>query len=151
MRIWRKNNPEKVKEAGKRDGKKWREHHKNEYYQMNRERLLEQQRDRRNDGTRYKTWFELNRERLKDYQRQNYMKVSGKTIRVSKRPQPLNRACEICGNTTRRLSYHHWDDSHPCMGIWLCTPCHIMAEGVDEGYHITYLHEKYGMVLVKPS
>ena len=50
---------------------------------------------------------------------------------LNKRPYP-NGTCELCGNTVERMHYHHWDDEHPSLGLWLCGLCHRWAEGFDQ-------------------
>jgi len=39
--------------------------------------------------------------------------------------------CELCGKR-RRLSYHHWDDTNPSIGLWLCFGCHMLAERLEK-------------------
>jgi hypothetical protein len=62
--------------------------------------------------------------------------------RLSKRPWPKDGACEMCGNTKWRISYHHWDDSKPSVGLWLCPHCHDIAEAVESKLEIKYLELK---------
>lgn len=62
--------------------------------------------------------------------------------RLSKRPWPKDGACEMCGNTKWRISYHHWDDSRPSVGLWLCRHCHDIAEAVEKKLEIKYLELK---------
>jgi len=58
-------------------------------------------------------------------------------VRVTKRP--YTGVCELCGKSPLRLDWHHWDNSHPEHGMWLCYgQCHIFAEKVELG-----LVEKY--------
>ena len=38
--------------------------------------------------------------------------------------------CEVCGGGGV-LVYHHWDDSNPNKGLWLCRRCHSIAEIID--------------------
>jgi len=73
--------------------------------------------------------------------RRSYLIVNGKNTKVDKRPRPDN-ICEVCGIVVSRLDYHHWDDTKPKHGIWLCKWCHHMAEGVDTNLHIKYLKLK---------
>lgn len=71
----------------------------------------------------YRNWF-----------RENWVgtTINGKRtwIRVNKRPYP--ESCELCHNSGK-LSWHHWNDSKPQIGLWLCFRCHQFAEGVDKG------------------
>jgi hypothetical protein len=45
----------------------------------------------------------------------------------------------------KRLEYHHWDDSRPSMGIWMCYQCHRLAERIDDidGGNVDRLIEAY--------
>ncbi len=48
--------------------------------------------------------------------------------------RPYLGTCEVCGMESVKsgdLAYHHWDDSDPSMGMWLCHMCHGMAEVYD--------------------
>lgn len=72
----------------------------------------------------------------KEYNRKYRMYINGKCIPVEKRPRPNN--CEICKKVPQRLDYHHWDDTHPEVGLWLCKMCHDMAEQVDKGLDSIY-------------
>ena len=77
--------------------------------------------------------------REQEIRRNNYLTMRGRQIRVQKRPR-TNDICEVCGRTgVKRMSYHHWDDAHPEQGIWVCFPCHKMAECIDAGLGETYL------------
>lgn len=145
-KAWRKNNPEKCRAYSK----KWRDN--------NPEKHLESQIRWREANITYGRehalrWKMDNREQYnetqKEYNRQHSLTINGKRVRLNKRPRP--NACEVCGIVVDRLDYHHWDDEHPCLGLWLCLSCHKMAERIDKGLHITYLREKHGMVLVMPS
>lgn len=54
--------------------------------------------------------------------------------------------CELCGNDNTRLGYHHWDDSCPSKGLWLCHKCHMLAEATDGGISSDkYLRLKMGV------
>jgi len=48
----------------------------------------------------------------------------------NKRPKPTH--CELCGRTGSILQYHHWDDSNPSKGVWLCYRCHTAVEVMDK-------------------
>lgn len=51
---------------------------------------------------------------------------------LSKRP--YTGICELCGRLAQgksKLSYHHWDDGNPSLGLWLCLRCHTVAEALD--------------------
>jgi len=59
----------------------------------------------------------------------------------SKRPYPPGGLCEICGRTAR-LRYHHWEDTKPHVGIWICEKCHRPIEFIDFPPDIDFT-EKY--------
>ena len=81
------------------------------------------------------------RRQQKQRQRNFYLFTGGKRhILTCKRP--FVDYCEVCGTTGTILPYHHWDDNHLDIGIWLCMGCHKMAEAVDRGLHKVYLKKK---------
>ena len=55
--------------------------------------------------------------------------------KVKKRIRPEN--CELCDGSfpigQKILQWHHWDDFHLELGMWLCIKCHIFAGRVEEG------------------
>lgn len=91
---------------------------------------------RREHYQRHKT-EELSHQRMTNLHTKGGRVISN----VKKRPFP-NNVCEICGRQQRRLAYHHWNDSDIAKGIWICCPCHSMAEGIDKGLHDVYLFKK---------
>ena len=46
-------------------------------------------------------------------------------------PQPI--ICPICESIPNRFYWHHWVDSHPELGIWVCPYCNIIVELEDKG------------------
>lgn len=72
----------------------------------------------------------------------------GRYIQTVLPPGELKREfpgfCELCGRdlSGRHKGYHHWDDSMPAMGIWVCNKCHDIAEGVEKGIVDIYLKKK---------
>jgi hypothetical protein len=38
--------------------------------------------------------------------------------------------CEGCGSTSRRCEKHHPDYSRPLLVVWLCKPCHAIADKI---------------------
>lgn len=56
---------------------------------------------------------------------------SGTFNGLHKRLKP--NSCELCGSKTK-LHYHHWDNTNPSKGIWVCqtNKCHNLAEVVDK-------------------
>lgn len=62
---------------------------------------------------------------------------------LKKRDYPYK--CELCTEFKKgRLYYHHWIDSMPHIGIWLCYFHHRVAEALDQnpGLASTYLKAK---------
>ena len=64
-----------------------------------------------------------------------------------KRPKP--EGCEICKRIETRLSYHHWDDDNPSVGLWLCHKHHMLAEALDDDTQawLTYANLKKVAIL----
>ena len=93
-----------------------------------------------------KDYRKKNRERMrvymKDYHRKHMLFVDGHWVKVNKRDRPPNDVCEVCGETVKRLDYHHWDDTTPEKGIWVCRRCHYMAYGIDRGFGDNYSNLK---------
>lgn len=59
-------------------------------------------------------------------------KVNGKTVYLQapyKKTKPVR--CEICDRNAKQLDYHHWDDSKPSKGLWLCRRCHTAVEALE--------------------
>lgn len=88
-------------------------------------------------GSPYSRLSEQAKLHRKEHTRATRLGVNGKSVRVDKRERP-NDICEICGNHSIRLCYHHWDDSKLELGIWVCMFCHHMCEGIEKGLHIKY-------------
>ena len=51
------------------------------------------------------------------------IKHNGKVIlrNVNKPPKPM--LCTLCGRKSY-LTYHHWEDRKPDIGLWICNGCH---------------------------
>lgn len=90
------------------------------------------------DAERRKRNVEKRRPYMRDYRRKHYLVVQGKNLRIVKRPYPSDDCCELCGRQVRRLEYHHWDDSHPELGMWICWYCHHGAEWFERGLELIY-------------
>jgi len=112
QKSWRKEHPEKAKEIDRKNSQK--------YYSKHRDGIKERQRN---------------------CMRKNYLKINGKLIRVEKRPRP-DDICELCGKTAHRLNYHHWNDEHPELGIWICGSCHYFTTQIEHGLHTKYFQLK---------
>lgn len=81
---------------------------------------------RKNDN---KQWRLSHPGYMKEYFRNNMLQINGKTQKVKKRPRSTK--CEICDKSWSRLNYHHWNNENTLYGIWICNPCHRIAEVVD--------------------
>lgn len=71
---------------------------------------------------RAKIHDETHIEQRRAHKRVYWALVYGKLIRPD--------ACSRCGDDKRRIEGHHPDHSKPLDVIWLCTPCHRIADGV---------------------
>ena len=65
--------------------------------------------------------------RLKYPERSHAHTASGNAVRDGKLPKPS--LCEGCG-LSKRLEKHHHDYSKPLLVIWLCKPCHAIADKI---------------------
>lgn len=70
---------------------------------------------------------------------------SGARVVIPNKPVNIYM-CRLCGTEARKLVYHHWDDTHPEHGIWVCRPCHRTCEDVERGIVDTYLEVKQEML-----
>jgi len=71
------------------------------------------------------------RQQHKDYFRKHVLKVNGKAVYgLNKRVWP--GYCELCGDDSRVLQYHHWDKKNLDKGIWVCHYCHWLCEAVEK-------------------
>jgi hypothetical protein len=80
-------------------------------------------------------WRNEHQEQHKAYLRKFVLHSEGKlkTLKEPKRDYPLGQKCELCGQICERLSYHHFDDSKPHIGIWVCSQkCHGLCETIDQ-------------------
>ena len=95
-------------------------------------------------AVRKKQYSQTHRDALREYERKSRITtmVNGKRGRLKvlgKRPRPDDK-CELCGKEIKRLNYHHWDASDFSKGLWVCTTCHWVCEGVDHGKDELYRH-----------
>lgn len=67
----------------------------------------------------YEQWKQDNPERAKAIQAANNAVRDGKLVAPS--------FCEGCG-LPKRLEKHHQDYSRPLLVVWLCKPCHAIAD-----------------------
>lgn len=89
--------------------------------------------------------------RNKDKKAKLATRIEGKLVVLTglrKRDYPY--MCELCGRQmVGRLSYHHWIDCMPHIGLWLCRSCHLIAEAVDENPEVLNVIAKYTASKVK--
>ena len=88
-------------------------------------------------------WYLRNREQVLARHRQSWL--SGKWKHLLKRQYPGQ--CELCEAKVKLLHYHHWDDAHPEVGVWLCPQCHRYAEGFDKAIDNERLLDKYQLLV----
>lgn len=91
-------------------------------------------RQRKNERKRERSSRPEIKQKRRDKRRVTRLDTKGRRLKVSKRPWPGK--CEMCSRERkglRQLSWHHWDDNCPELGLWLCTHCHIFSEGVEKG------------------
>ena len=75
----------------------------------------------------------------RDYHRKHKLDTtSGLITHLNKRPHTL--ICELCNAEVKHTVYHHWDDSNPELGIWICTLCHFTVERIEKIPHIKRLY-----------
>lgn len=55
---------------------------------------------------------------------------NGKRVYGTRRPNPLGGMCELCEKTVAK-EYHHWDDTDPTKGVWVCHNCHLLIETME--------------------
>jgi hypothetical protein len=109
-----------------------------EYFQTHKEKWKKYRITHKEYYKNYqKQCYKQNREVLNEYNKQYRRKHSlgyhNKRISgLNKRP--YTNYCEICGKfQPKKLNYHHWNDSNPSMGIWVCYQCHILVEFIEKG------------------
>lgn len=111
-----------------------KEYHK-KYYQENKEIIL-----KRNKAYSLRPEVKM---RQKEYMRIHVLGTTGKYYTgLNKRPYPQYIRCELCGNISKKLDYHHWDDNNPNLGIWVCYKCHSVCEAIEH-QQFTSISEKY--------
>jgi hypothetical protein len=82
--------------------------------------------DKKHDAKR--AWYLRNKAKIDNHRRETVL--NGK---CGLHKRKYTGKCELCGVTVSKyLRYHHWDDSNPSVGVWLCTRCHNIAEAIDK-------------------
>jgi len=138
-KIWRENNPDKVKEYRKKNlektklyNKKYREQNsekvskgkkmsylkKRSYYILKQRRYTENNRLAINIKRRPQK-----REYMKRYLLDPANKIKERARRLAHRKIPLKSFCSIC-KTTNGLERHHWRYNKPLLVSTLCGKCH---------------------------
>ncbi len=56
---------------------------------------------------------------------------------IVKRDYPHDCYCEVCHINHKLLSYHHWDDTFPSWGVWMCAGCHAGTSFVENHKLVT--------------
>lgn len=134
-RQYRLNHPEKFKK------------YKVTYYQKHKEECIaytkawiEKNRERHN--ARCLNYYYRHREERLAYGKKKQERTRQNTIHYGQRGRPdiLNvtkdlypedNRCSYCGRTIHySLRWHHWDDSNPGDGVWLCQKCHAIADAL---------------------
>lgn len=113
-----------------------------DYYNNHKEYILTSHKEYKNrpevkqhNKEHAKEYYQTHKKQFQDYQRTHYLTSSklssnGKSINVNKRP--YTNYCEICGKPKlKNLNYHHWNNTTPELGIWVCCKCHNLAEALD--------------------
>ena len=124
------------------DHKEERKQYNHTYYIKNRDVILQQQKEygikHLKEGQQYrKIYFQKHRSEIRpkrrEYERKHVLTMkNGKSLSgINKRPWVTT--CEVCSSFMKRPLYHHWDDSHPEWGMWICPTCHDLAEATDKG------------------
>ena len=111
-REWYKKNAKKVNA--------WHKKHR----QNNKEKI-------RKYGVEY---YKKNRDKILTYDRKHVLKGGANRKHYSN----LNKRdymgfCELCSKKQEYgLNYHHWDETNPSKGIWICPTCHMVCNGVEK-------------------
>lgn len=72
----------------------------------------------------------LRTQKLRDYRRKYIVRsTDNKYLKGKKRP--WTSTCEMCEKQPKLLGYHHWDDEDISKGVWVCPPCHVKIEAID--------------------
>lgn len=69
-----------------------------------------------------RAWRTQHRDRAKAQQVANYAMRRGVLVKPD--------TCQECGRENRWLNKHYHDYSHPLAVIWLCKPCHVVADKI---------------------
>jgi hypothetical protein len=139
-----------------------------EYYRKNRDKALEQKRAyRKKHAEKYSKYYReyrlKNIEKYRQYNRQ-YDRKRVKQKRelrrrmvidystkmlwgVKKQPYPINNECQACGSTHRLLNYHHIDDNHTEIGVWICCYCHMRYHQHKKGTYNFAFAEKIDSII----
>jgi hypothetical protein len=68
----------------------------------------------------------MKRQTVKEHEHHPYRKaLRTRTQRLAGAPPP---ECEVCGLPNERLEKHHHDYSRADLWLWVCKPCHAIAD-----------------------
>jgi len=121
MRIWRKNNPEKIREQAR----KWKE--------QNPERVKEYKRlwNLKHRGEKNR-WNREHPEQAEEARRRFRIKNPERNVvycrvqrKIKNKEITRSGCCSLCGTTGVLIEGHHVDYERPYDLIWLCHPCHM--------------------------
>jgi hypothetical protein len=97
-----------------------------EYFKNNKEKI----------SLKHDEWLKNNKDKRLAWRRKKYLgRGDGFYKGLNKRD--YSGKCEICGwipNGKKILAYHHWDDTNPSKGLWVCYVCHCFVERMDKGF-----------------
>lgn len=68
--------------------------------------------------------------------------VNGVYGKFGTRKRPRPDSCELCKGQVTRWYWHHWDDTHLELGMWLCWFCHNFVEALERGLNASHI-ERY--------
>jgi predicted transcriptional regulator len=94
--------------------------------------------------------------KMREEHRQNHIstRINGERVRLIAKKRPMPDNCELCHkketleHEKARLVWHHWNDEHPELGMWICLQCHSFAGRVDDGWVEVYLKLKESLNVI---
>ena len=78
---------------------------------------------------------------VREWNRKNVLMttINGKIVRLRIKKRISSGFCELCNKKcSSHLQWHHWDDTHPEIGMWLCLTCHPKVEFYESGMIFKY-------------
>jgi hypothetical protein len=84
-------------------------------------------------NARDKSYYWKNRDAILAKHRVKKLKSSNGKVWHTLNKRPYTGYCELCKKEQPyKLNYHHWDDTKPENGVWVCVRCHTVCEGVEK-------------------